>query len=102
MKPPPSQSSIVEELGAKLELESTFKDTKCQQDDILNCKAVQRMKIILNKYDAISQSNITNECKDELVKFMHSLFDNNYTNTLLLNDFNHIKYYHHLDEDTND
>eukprot|EP01083_Nonionella_stella_P184417 669391_1 len=57
--------------------------------DTLNCKAMNRIKIILNEFD---DSNF-------MKKFASIFIDNNYTNTSLLNDFHHVKYTHHADDD---
>eukprot|EP01083_Nonionella_stella_P273309 927052_1 len=57
--------------------------------DTLNCKAMNRIKIILNEFD---DSNF-------MKKFASIFIDNNYTNTSLLKDFHHIKYTHHADDD---
>eukprot|EP01084_Bolivina_argentea_P034777 64414_1 len=100
MKLASCETSIIEEVEAKLESQDVFKDSsQCREDNVLNCKSLQRIKIILIKWNKITQSTIVNECKDELDILIRDIFhDNNYTMTQLLNDFNHIKYDHYVDE----
>eukprot|EP01083_Nonionella_stella_P003583 10304_1 len=59
----------------------------------LKCQAMNRIKIILH---------LVNEHEDEsnFMDELTSIFTpNHYTNTSLLNDFHHIKYTHHVDDD---
>eukprot|EP01083_Nonionella_stella_P106435 307227_1 len=68
--------------------------------DTLNCQAINRLKIILNEFN--DDSFLQNERDDEstLIDTFESIFiQNHYTNTSLLNDFHHIKYTHHADDD---
>eukprot|EP01083_Nonionella_stella_P277452 943177_1 len=59
------------------------------QQRTLKCKAMNRIKIILNEFD-----------HGNFKKMFSSIFaNNNYTNSSLLRDFNHIKYTHQADDD---
>eukprot|EP01084_Bolivina_argentea_P314722 545132_1 len=76
-------------------------DTKqCQKDDILQCPSTKRIKSILNKFDKYVENNISNECKDKFYKLIKKTFNanDNTSYTQLVNDFNHIKYYHNADD----
>eukprot|EP01084_Bolivina_argentea_P188455 324427_1 len=70
----------------------------CQQFNTLQCRSIQRINLILIKFRNILQSDISNECKDDVGQVIAEIFTSNYTKTHLLNDFNHIKYHHNADE----
>eukprot|EP01084_Bolivina_argentea_P290458 498932_1 len=68
---------------------------ECKQNDVTQCTAATRIKIILNKFSTITTDNITNIFTNETLIYNN----NNYNNTDLLNDFHHIKYTHNADKD---
>eukprot|EP01084_Bolivina_argentea_P293096 504054_1 len=68
--------------------------------DILACPCSARIKIILDKFNTISNElnmNIKSNYKTERL-FIEMPFNNGYNNTQLLNDFHHIKYHHNVDQ----
>eukprot|EP01084_Bolivina_argentea_P276330 471491_1 len=79
-------------------INSTDETVHTEKDDILSCKSMQRIKTILTKFKPILQRNISNVCKDEVEQLITEIFTDNYTKTHLLNDFNHIKHNHNVDE----
>eukprot|EP01084_Bolivina_argentea_P077878 141328_1 len=72
-------------------------EKSCNQDDISQCLSVQRIRIILNKFNKIIQ--IQTHAYDKYSTLMDNIFTNHYSNTDLLNDFHHIKYGHKADDD---
>eukprot|EP01084_Bolivina_argentea_P119247 211455_1 len=80
-------------------VESKVDIIQCQQH-VLQCPSMKRIKIMLNTFDKYLQNNISNECKDELQKLIKETFNANDSINYkqLLNDFNHIKYYHDADD----
>eukprot|EP01084_Bolivina_argentea_P216336 367565_1 len=64
-----------------------FKDrSRCKQNDITQCISFKRIQITLDKF---------NTTFDEI----RDIFTvTNYTNTQLLNDFHHVSYDHHLED----
>eukprot|EP01084_Bolivina_argentea_P251525 421871_1 len=80
-----------------LQPSDVFKDIEsaCLQENILNCKSVERIKIILNTFN---DKNMENKDANELTQLINTIFNDHYTNTQLINDFNHIKYHHHADD----
>eukprot|EP01084_Bolivina_argentea_P173419 300368_1 len=71
--------------------------TQCNQEHITQCNSARRIKSILNNFTTIT---ITNVDKQKDSQCITRLMNNNYTNTNLLNDFDHIKYNHHADDDS--
>eukprot|EP01084_Bolivina_argentea_P214285 363812_1 len=78
--------------------EDTTDTKQCQQDNIIQCPSMKRLEIILHKFDKYLQNNISNECKDKIEQLIRETFSDNTNYTQLVNDFNHIKYYHHADD----
>eukprot|EP01084_Bolivina_argentea_P183430 316521_1 len=73
---------------------------QCQQQRISQCISAKRIKIILEKFNNINMKNITQHKLENIKQIINLLFrKNKYTNTQLLNDFNHIKYEHEADTD---
>eukprot|EP01084_Bolivina_argentea_P000968 1779_1 len=66
----------------------------CKQDHITQCEAVNRIKMILNKFNTINtETNI-------ITKMINGVFaSNNYSNSCLLNDFHHMKQNHITNDD---
>eukprot|EP01084_Bolivina_argentea_P151888 265051_1 len=77
---------------------NVFKDSthfNCQHDLVTECKAAERIKIVLYQFTLI-KNNVT---EPEIRQLITDTFDNNYyTNTQLVNDFNHLKYDHNVDD----
>eukprot|EP01083_Nonionella_stella_P029997 82365_1 len=68
---------------------------QCDQKEpgFSECNATVRIKFILTEIDPTSHS------KQHLEQFIRALMVNTYTSKSLLNDFNHIKYEHRVDDD---
>eukprot|EP01083_Nonionella_stella_P135637 412599_1 len=64
------------------------------------CQAINRIKIILYEFndDLLHKHERKNE-SNFMDKFAFIFISNRYTNISLLNDFHHIKYMHHVDDD---
>eukprot|EP01084_Bolivina_argentea_P262237 443409_1 len=75
--------------------EDVFSETvECKENKISNCTSATRIKCILC---ALNQSNKMNM---EMESIIHNIFIKyDYTNTKLLDDFHHVKYYHNVDDD---
>eukprot|EP01083_Nonionella_stella_P221287 790750_1 len=72
--------------------------SKCEisQQNALKCPAINRMRVILQEFNL---NPLRHENEYNLLDKLASIFKNNdYTNTSLLNDFHHIKYMHHADD----
>eukprot|EP01083_Nonionella_stella_P221285 790747_1 len=69
------------------------------QEAILKCQSIKRIQIILHEFndDPLHKDPHKNESNLE-DKFASIFIRNGYTNTSLLNDFHHIKYMHHADD----
>eukprot|EP01084_Bolivina_argentea_P199154 340836_1 len=63
---------------------------------VLQCPALNRINLILNTFNSKINDNIENHSTS--IRQIHSIFSDDYTKSKLLNDFHHIKYYHHVDE----
>eukprot|EP01083_Nonionella_stella_P083340 230386_1 len=63
------------------------------EQNTFKCQAIKRIQIILHEFnDDQHEPNLVE-------KFATIFISNGYTNTSLLNDFHHIKYTHHADDD---
>eukprot|EP01083_Nonionella_stella_P163132 536109_1 len=87
---------------ATLENANIFKDrTNCTQDDVLRCPSVVRMEAILKCFNTIAIDS-SKESKKVSVLTVQSIQDifskNQYEYTHLLDDFHHIRYNHHIDD----
>eukprot|EP01083_Nonionella_stella_P089638 250181_1 len=73
-----------------------------QKNSLGTCYAIARVKIILRELnDDLAIDFHKNQQQKEskfMDKFVFIFSNNNYTNTSLLNDFHHIKYTHHTDD----
>eukprot|EP01084_Bolivina_argentea_P264922 448923_1 len=77
----------------------------CQQDDVLKCNSVERIKIVIVKFnEAINDFDQQTKHQNSkgLLQIIDEIFiQNNYTHTDLLNDYHHIKYFHNADNNDN-
>eukprot|EP01083_Nonionella_stella_P159508 520392_1 len=69
------------------------------QQGVLKCQAINRIRTILHGFNDNPLHKDPHENESNLMnKFALIFIDNHYTNTSLLNDFHHIKYAHHADD----
>eukprot|EP01084_Bolivina_argentea_P156657 273015_1 len=75
-------------------------DTIECKHDISSCAFVERIKNLLNKFNAIIEDSTENKIDDALLQLINDTFiKNDYSRTQLINDFHHIKYDHYADSD---
>eukprot|EP01084_Bolivina_argentea_P314720 545129_1 len=54
--------------------EDTTDTKQCQQDNIIQCPSMKRIKIMHNKFEKQLQNNISHECKDKIYKLIKETF----------------------------
>eukprot|EP01084_Bolivina_argentea_P024824 46218_1 len=82
-------------------------EIQCTDKDILQCHCAKRIRLILSQYSNIinDTNNIKNTKSDDIINDEVNLFMNtklgngSYSNTKLLNDFLHLKQFHHTNND---
>eukprot|EP01084_Bolivina_argentea_P234267 394383_1 len=83
-------STVSENYNINIIFQPEKRDDLCAQQDINKCLSAQRLKYILD-----TNNNYSDKI-DIMMKTLDNIFKQyDYTNTSLLDDFNHVKYYNH-------
>eukprot|EP01083_Nonionella_stella_P153768 494450_1 len=64
---------------------------ECTVNEVLKCRSYHRIKVLLRECDALQPTQLATQIHELL---HHTLGEDKYTSTMLLDDFHHIKYQH--------
>eukprot|EP01084_Bolivina_argentea_P250383 419457_1 len=78
---------------------AVYTNNGCNTEDVTQCESMKRIQMVLEQ--STSSTN-NNENKEQSLIKIESVINDNYTTTHLMNDYNHIKYHHKVDNNANE